>query len=73
MHALDPASAALWRNAEAAFRSDPDQAQALCQQLLARAPTFWGAHWMLARIYQARRSLPPRGRACTRIGAMPDC
>jgi len=56
MHALDPASAALWRNAEAAFRSDPDQAQALCQQLLARAPTFWGAHWMLARIYQARRS-----------------
>ncbi|KGQ17811.1 TPR domain containing protein [Lysobacter dokdonensis DS-58] len=44
----------LWRDAQLAFRADPPRAAALCEQLLAQAPGFWGAHWMLSRLFQAR-------------------
>src|SRR6478672_8547062 len=54
MTTMDPA-AALWHDAQSAFRADPARAQALCEQLLARAPNFWGAHWMLSRLFQAQR------------------
>ena len=50
----DPSPDLLWREAQTAFRTDPSRAAALCEQLLARAPGFWGAHWMLSRLFQAR-------------------
>lgn len=50
----EPSPDILWREAQLAFRADPARAAALCEQLLARAPGFWGAHWMLSRLFQAR-------------------
>jgi tetratricopeptide (TPR) repeat protein len=51
---MDYAADILWQEAQSAFRRDPDRALVACERLLAHAPGFWGAHWMLARIHQAR-------------------
>lgn len=44
----------LWQQAQLAFRTDPARAAAACERLLAIAPDFWGAHWMLSRLLQAQ-------------------
>lgn len=70
----DPSPEILWREAQLAFRADPARAAALCEQLLARAPGFWGAHWMLSRLFQARgafRAAVSHARASAR-GLRPD-